>query len=103
MVISRARVLQMALFRSFFMAESYSTACVYVYVCIHCVFFTYSAVDGHLSCFHILATLNTAAVNIVAGGGWCMCLFDLKVFVFSEDMPRSAIAGSHGGAFSKVF
>ena len=85
------------------MAESYSTACVYVYVCIHCVFFTYSAVDVHLSCFHILATLNTAAVNIVAGGGWCMCLFDLKVFVFSEDMPRSAIAGSHGGAFSKVF
>ena len=26
-------------------------------------FFTYSSVDGHLGCFHVLAIVNSAAVN----------------------------------------
>ena len=29
------------------------------------IFFTYSSVDGHLGCFHVLAIVNSAAVNIV--------------------------------------
>ena len=32
---------------------------------MHHVFFIYSSVDGHLDHFHVLAILNSAAVNIV--------------------------------------
>ena len=38
--------------------------CVCVCVGIHHIFFIYSSVDGYLGCFHILATLNSAAMNI---------------------------------------
>ena len=41
-----------------FMAEEYST--VYMY---H-IFFIHSCVDGHLGCFHVLAIVNSAAMNI---------------------------------------
>ena len=51
-------LLQMALFHSFFMAEQYST--VYIY---H-IFFIHSSVNGHFGCFHVLAIVNSAAVNI---------------------------------------
>ena len=53
-------------------------------------FFIHSSVDGHLACFHVLATVNSAAVN----NG--IHVF-LSILVSSGYMPRSGIAGSYGG------
>ena len=53
------------------------------------IFFIHSSVNGHLGCFHVLATVNSSAMNIeVHVSFWIM--------VFSGYMPRSEIAGSYG-------
>ena len=65
------------------MVEQYST--VYMY---HN--FIHSSVDGHLGCFHVLAIVNSAAMN----NGIYM---SFSVLVSSEYMPKSGIAGSYGG------
>ena len=52
--------------------------------------FIHSPVDGHLGYFHVLAIVNSAAVN----NGICV---SLSVLASSGYMPRSGIAGSHGG------
>ena len=41
-----------------FMAEQYSV--VYIYQ----IFFIHSSTDGHLGYFHVLAIVNSAAVNV---------------------------------------
>ena len=48
-------------------------------------------VDGHLGCFHVLAIVNSAAVNI----GVHVCFW---IMVFSRYMPRIGIAGSYGSS-----
>ena len=53
-------------------------------------FFIHSSVDGHLGCFHVLAIVNSAAMN----NGIHV---SLSVLVSSGCMPRSGIAGSYGG------
>ena len=52
-------------------------------------FLIHSSADGHLGCFHVLAMINSAAMNI----GVNMSLADLVSLVC---MPRSGIAGSYG-------
>ena len=56
-------------------------------------FLIHSSADGHLGCFHVLAIINSAAMNI----GVYMSLSDLVSLVC---MPRSGIAGSYGRSFS---
>ena len=53
-------------------------------------FFIHSSVDGYLGCFHVLAIVNSAAMN----NGIHM---SFSVLVSSGYMPRSGIAGSYGG------
>ena len=57
----------------------------------HYSFLIHSSADGHLGCFHVLAIINSAAMNI----GVHMSLSDL---VSSMCMPRSGIAGSYGSS-----
>ena len=54
-------------------------------------FLSHLTADGHLGCFHVLAMINSAAMNI----GVHVSLSDL---VSSVCMPRSGIAGSYGSS-----
>ena len=57
------------------------------------IFCIYSSVDGHLGCFHVLAIVNSAALNTAVHVS-----FQIRVFIFSRYMPRSGITGSCGGS-----
>jgi len=61
-----------------------------VCVCVYHMFFIRLSVHGHLACFHVLAVVNSAAVNIGVNVS-----FQIRVFIFS---PRSGIAGSYGNS-----
>ena len=54
-------------------------------------FLIYWSADGHLGCFHVLAIINSAAMNI----GVHVSLSDLVSLVC---MPRSGIAGTYGSS-----
>ena len=55
------------------------------------IFFIHSSVNRHLGCFHVLAIVNSSAMNI-----------EVHVYfwtrVFSRYMPRSGITGSYGSS-----
>ena len=55
------------------------------------IFFIHSSVDGRLGCFHVLAIINSAAVNIGEH-------VSFRTMFFSRYMPRSGIAGSYGSS-----
>ena len=58
-------------------------------------FFIHS-VDRHLGCFHVLAMVNSAAVNNEIH-------VSLSILVSSGYMPRSGSAGSYGGFIPSFF
>ena len=55
------------------------------------IFFIHSSVDGHLGCFHVLAIVNSAAVNIGVH-------VYFRIIVLSGYMPSSGTAGSYGNS-----
>ena len=63
--------------------------CVCVYIYIYRIIFIHSSVNGHLGCFHVLAIVNSAAVNIRV----CM---SFRTVAFSECMPSGGMVGSYG-------
>ena len=64
-----------------------------MYICHN--FFIHSSSYGQLGCFHVLAIVNSAAMN----NGIHV---SFSILVSSGCMPRSGIAGSYGG-FSPSF
>ena len=58
---------------------------------IYHIFFIHSSVNGHLGCFHVLAIVYSAAMNMGVH-------VSLRVMVFSGQMPRSGIAGTYGNS-----
>ena len=60
------------------------------------IFFIRSSVDGHLGCFHVLAIVNSAAMN----NGIHL---SFSILVSSGYMPRSGIPGSYDGFVPSFF
>ena len=58
--------------------------------------FIHLSVDGYLGCFHVLAIVNSVALN----NGIPM---SFSILISSGYMPRSGIAGSYGGFISSFF
>ena len=59
-------------------------------------FLIHSSPDGHLGFLHVLAIINSAAMNIGVH-------MSLSILVPSVCMPSSGISGSYGSSVSSFF
>ena len=71
--------------------ENSSHLFVSLFLTFYHIFLIHSSVDGHLSCFHVLATMNSAAVNTRVH----VCFW---IVGLSRYMPRSWIAVLYGSS-----
>ena len=60
------------------------------------IFLIHSSVNRHLGCFHVLAIVNSAAMNL-------RVYVSLWMKVLSGYMPRSWIAGTYGSSIFRHF
>ena len=75
---------KMTLFHSFLWSSN-----IPMYIYVLCLFYPF--INGHLSCFHVLTILNSAAMNTgVYVSFW--------IIAFSSYMPRTRIIGSYGNS-----
>ena len=58
-------------------------------------FLIHSSADGHLGCFHVLAIINSAVINIGVH-------VSLSLLVSSVCMPSNGIAGSYGSQSGSI-
>ena len=86
-ILNPSMLLQMPLFHSFLWLIN-----IPLYIC-STFFLIHSSVDRHLGGFHVVAIVNSAAMNI-----WVHAYF--RMLVFPGYMPRSGIADSHGSSIS---
>lgn len=65
----------------------------YCFVLFHCVnnynLFIHSTINGHSHSSQYLAIMNHSAVNILVHGFW-----EIYVYIYVGDIPRSGISGS---------
>ena len=76
-------LLQMELFHSFLWLSS-----IPVCVCPYHIFFIHSSVGGYIGCFHILAIVNNAAMNIGVHVS-----FQISVFISLDIYPGVELLG----------
>ena len=83
-------LLQMASFHSFLWL---SNTPLYVYIS-H--IFVHSSVNGHLDCYHVLAIVNSAALNPGVH-------VSFQIIVLSGYITRNGFAGSYGNEKSIIY